>query len=102
MIENIIPGRKYWYSNSTILVEYPKEVEVEHIRGNVIRFKEYVGQEQFADIRVVQEDLFETELEAEQAFTLTFLNEELHFITNNDRTKNLINRIIEDYPHILL
>jgi len=102
MIEHIQKGKNYWYSNSTMLVEYPKEIEVEHIRGNVIRFKQYIGQEQFADIRVVREDLFETKLEAEQAFVLTFLDGSMHFIEENEKTQEIVDRITEGYPHIFL
>ena len=100
--EELEIGKTYWYSDVYLLREYPKEVTVTDIRGNVVRFDAYVSNEKFAEIRPIISSLCNTEDEAIEQFAVTLNDGQMHFIENDKKLHDYIHDALENKPHLFL
>ena len=102
MVEKPEVGKTYWYCHTEILTEYPKQVKVVRIAGDVIVTDQYIGNEKFGQLSLVKEGLFESLEDANEFFIKLSLNGKIHFIEKDKRYCELYHHFVDKKPHILI
>lgn len=96
-------GKTYWYCHTSILTEYPKQVTVENITGDIIFCDDYIGQYKYGQLSEVCKGLFLTEEEVNEWFITLSRDGNIHLIdTKDDKYMKIYNYFVKKKPSVLI